>query len=494
MLKRPFILAVVVSNTCLQIVATGAEAQITYLSPPVVNGELRADTVVRSCNFCDPAGPCIWSIDDDVRALLTPTFSDVVFATASSTQGFIDGLGEAEHALNYALATSPTSIRFSGMSTVDHAVSAIGTFGGSLCPQFGLGVCVEAGSEADVTLTQDFQLAASSVIEVHASLLNTTIPNGTRTFDWWVYTLGDDPCTPLATVAQDHYSICLDDHDEPDLAPPVVTFDLPAGDYLFEVRYSIETHIQVGHSDSCSAISDATNGTDIFDVDLRVGADPYCPGDTNDDGLVDTTDLLQVLGDWGVPGCGGMTPCAGDVNGDGNVDVTDLLLVLGAWGRCDVVIDNNDCIGAEAMAIGDVVSDSTIGIPDPDCLAATGSGQFGFDCNFIWVVVGGKWYVVTGDGTELTADLCQTPNQPDFFYRDRLSVFIGGCNAIECVNASAGDGCPPESGHSSVTWCSEPGVKYWILVHGDDPNFISPPSFAQGPFTLQVDSNGLPCP
>ena len=55
-----------------------------------------------------------------------------------------------------------------------------------------------------------------------------------------------------------------------------------------------------------------------------------CPADINDDGIVNVTDLLSLLGDWGsCPGCGG------DINGDDVVNVTDLLILLGDWGPCE---------------------------------------------------------------------------------------------------------------------------------------------------------------
>ncbi|MDY7107978.1 MAG: FG-GAP-like repeat-containing protein, partial [Planctomycetota bacterium] len=54
--------------------------------------------------------------------------------------------------------------------------------------------------------------------------------------------------------------------------------------------------------------------------------EPPCPADFDGSGVVDTADLLHLLGCWG-------TPC-GDVNGDGNTDTADLLALLGAWGDC----------------------------------------------------------------------------------------------------------------------------------------------------------------
>ena len=51
-----------------------------------------------------------------------------------------------------------------------------------------------------------------------------------------------------------------------------------------------------------------------------------CFPDLTGDCLVNTADLLQLIGAWG--------PCAGcpeDLDGDGDVDTADLLLLVGAW-------------------------------------------------------------------------------------------------------------------------------------------------------------------
>jgi hypothetical protein len=64
------------------------------------------------------------------------------------------------------------------------------------------------------------------------------------------------------------------------------------------------------------------------DPSLRiVGAVEHaCPGDFDDDGDIDTTDLLFLLGAWGTP--------EGDVDDDGDTDTADLLALLAAWGEC----------------------------------------------------------------------------------------------------------------------------------------------------------------
>jgi len=60
-----------------------------------------------------------------------------------------------------------------------------------------------------------------------------------------------------------------------------------------------------------------------------------CTGDVNADGLVNVTDLLDLLATWGA--CGNPDACAADfapAGGDGLVNVTDLLDLLAAWGPC----------------------------------------------------------------------------------------------------------------------------------------------------------------
>jgi hypothetical protein len=54
----------------------------------------------------------------------------------------------------------------------------------------------------------------------------------------------------------------------------------------------------------------------------------YCRADVNGDMVVDVSDLLELLADWGTAGT--LT----DLQDDGTVDVSDLLLLLAAWGPC----------------------------------------------------------------------------------------------------------------------------------------------------------------
>jgi len=57
---------------------------------------------------------------------------------------------------------------------------------------------------------------------------------------------------------------------------------------------------------------------------------PPCPADLSGDGIVNSTDLLELLNAWGT--C--PPPCPADLNNDEVVNSTDLLMLLNSWGPC----------------------------------------------------------------------------------------------------------------------------------------------------------------
>jgi hypothetical protein len=63
---------------------------------------------------------------------------------------------------------------------------------------------------------------------------------------------------------------------------------------------------------------------------LLIPAPQPCVGDTNNDGVVDVDDLVNVLLDWGTNGTGHN----GDVDGSGMVKPLDIIAVLINWGLC----------------------------------------------------------------------------------------------------------------------------------------------------------------
>ena len=69
------------------------------------------------------------------------------------------------------------------------------------------------------------------------------------------------------------------------------------------------------------------SGWNIDDVQLLSTANSAIQGDVNCDGLVNVTDVLDVVSNWGA--CVGV--CNEDIVPDGTIDVGDLLTVIGNW-------------------------------------------------------------------------------------------------------------------------------------------------------------------
>jgi len=78
----------------------------------------------------------------------------------------------------------------------------------------------------------------------------------------------------------------------------------------------------------CNNLSGTWAGADVVcgsgDICL-----PVCPADITGDAVVNVSDLLALIGEWGA--CSG---CSEDINDDNVVDVSDLLELISAWGPC----------------------------------------------------------------------------------------------------------------------------------------------------------------
>jgi formylglycine-generating enzyme required for sulfatase activity len=66
---------------------------------------------------------------------------------------------------------------------------------------------------------------------------------------------------------------------------------------------------------------------------ISATAHAQCPGDVIPNGIVNGTDLAEVLASWGP-----CSSCHADIDGDGQVNGQDLAAVLGGWGACRPII------------------------------------------------------------------------------------------------------------------------------------------------------------
>ncbi|MHC4948330.1 MAG: FG-GAP-like repeat-containing protein [Planctomycetota bacterium] len=94
------------------------------------------------------------------------------------------------------------------------------------------------------------------------------------------------------------------------------------GDYITPTS-TVQVRFVIGDNPNDSVTEGGIDNFQIEAIDC-CGTDCADP----EDGMIDVTDLLQVLGDWGQVGM----PC--DVDGNGVIEVGDLLAVLAEWGPC----------------------------------------------------------------------------------------------------------------------------------------------------------------
>ncbi len=92
----------------------------------------------------------------------------------------------------------------------------------------------------------------------------------------------------------------------------------------------------------------------------------------------------------------------------------------------------------------------------------------------------GVWYTIPGTGNTMTATTCNAYTD----YDTKISVFCGTCTDFYCVDGND-DNCSEYLFRSTVTWCTEVGRDYMVLVHGY--------SSAVGNFQLDVFDDGVAC-
>jgi hypothetical protein len=135
-------------------------------------------------------------------------------------------------------------------------------------------------------------------------------------------------------------------------------------------------------------------------------------------------------------------------------------------------VSSDECVGATALTIGAAAT----------CEAITGATADGAEVSPFAECAGlnaqiGRWYSVVGNGTQLTVDTCDSP----FAFWDRaISVYCGDCGNLFCVTSENDNDTCGKGGlfNDSVTFCSEPGKTYYVLVHvtalpdeGDEQNY-----------------------
>jgi len=127
---------------------------------------------------------------------------------------------------------------------------------------------------------------------------------------------------------------------------------------------------------------------------------------------------------------------------------------------------NDYCSDAIAVAVPSVTAGTTIGATTDTEFPTCGTS----------ITSPGVWYSVTGTGTTMTASLCNGVATHD----TKISVYCPECVDPLCVDGND-DSCGLQS---EISWASQPGANYLILVHGYGG--------AVGDFELEVYDDGVP--
>jgi len=134
---------------------------------------------------------------------------------------------------------------------------------------------------------------------------------------------------------------------------------------------------------------------------------------------------------------------------------------------------NDNCEDAISVAVPSVTPGTTVDTP----IDVVPAGFCGTS-----VTAPGVWYKVMGTGNTITASTCG----PVFDYDTKISVFCSDCEELTCIGGND-DNCSGGSSGllSTVSWCSQAGAEYLILVHGFGGQI--------GDFELSVSDDTVAC-
>jgi len=251
---------------------------------------------------------------------------------------------------------------------------------------------------------------------------------------------------------------------------------LPAATYTFTTcgsYFDTEIHVFAGCPSSEGAVLVGCNDDADYD-DVYV-----CEDDNN--GLSSCVTVELSAGTYYIL-IEGYCGAVGDYVLTVNTDQSCRAMAHG----CLETAPNISCASAEAVAINEDGWGSTVGHN------VEGSYFDGYPCD-VQVTSCVLWYQVTGNGNWFSATTCDERTNFD----TQIHVFTGNCGELACVTANDDMGgyyddsgnfiyyCPESGLASSVEWCTQPGVVYYIMVSGWDGR--------TGDFVLHVNDSHQEC-
>ena len=144
-------------------------------------------------------------------------------------------------------------------------------------------------------------------------------------------------------------------------------------------------------------------------------------------------------------------------------------LVVSAALMCFLFFKATECISAKPLLpANDLCEQAIVPLSVPSITPGTTKGATFDDVAYCGTdnTAPGVWYTVVGTGTRITASTCGPPSDYDT-YDTKISVFCRSCDEPICIDGND-DNCSNGASPflSTVTWCSQKGAEYLILVHG----------------------------
>ena len=396
------------------------------------------------------------------NATCVPTAGDVAGATIQSGLGCTGGFGEDDVWYKFVATATSAIVQVTGSASFDAVVEVFDACGGTsiACIDATFGGGIEAQEITGLTIGQTYFIGV---------------------YDWYF--------TAPATTT---FDICVYDAPPPCVVCPSLTAnqegEICGGDANGGCNMAIPAYEPIACGDTVCGTSFAENGTrdtDWYEFTLAAPANvtfTVNSGFTRLVGFVDAA--LGCAAPQFFAFANGTTPCdttsvsanlvagtywafvaadvfAGYPCGGSNSNYTAIL-------TCGTSVPppaNDSCENASVVNCGDVVTGSTI--------YATSDGNVLF-CGTT-PEAPGVWYVFAGDGSVVTASLCNATT-----YDSKINVYSGSCAAFTCVGGND-DFCGLQS---QVTFPSVLGTDYYIFVNGY--------GVATGDFELQITCSAPP--
>jgi trimeric autotransporter adhesin len=156
-----------------------------------------------------------------------------------------------------------------------------------------------------------------------------------------------------------------------------------------------------------------------------------CPSDLDGDGVVDSSDLADMLSAWGPASAGD----AADLDASGEIDAIDIAILIGSWGGCPAPCLKTLVIGSVQLADGTPVADAVIVTELGGQGVSDAAGAFSFEVELLSATESLTVTAIASlEGTTFTGTKLVSP------------ITLDGVTDAGVISITASTGCAGEFG------------------------------------------------